>query len=135
MATSTKVVFHLDTLKQKAMESLDYRIGELQKRVDDYDSDAEYQRRLDNWRTAQMEYVLDLAAKVQAGTVTDLELERFKAKEKPDRDRWEHDRNSRTLAELKVMRSKMQGKADSLVADEHGNVALTKTQLSEFFDL
>lgn len=135
MATSSKIMFKLAELHAKALESLDYQIGLAQAAVDNYDSDADYAARVDAWREDQKATLLALAAKVQADEVTDIELEGFKAKPKPERDRWQHQRDKANLTALLTKRSKMAAKSESLVADENGAVALTKTQLSEFFDL
>lgn len=135
MATSSKVRFSLERLKAKALESLDLRIEQLRERVDNYDSDAEYTRLVNAWRADQKATIAGLTAKVADGTVTDIELEGFKMRPKPGRDRYQYDRDCHALVALVATRSKVVAKTEALVPDEAGNVSLTKTQLREFFDL
>lgn len=135
MATSSKVQFSLAKLKEEALKSIDFRIAQLQERVDSYDSDAEYQRQIDAWRDDQIKTLQSLCEKVNDGTVTDIELEGVKLRPKPTRDRYQHDKNAAMLAAQRALRSRVVAKAESLVPDEDGNLALTKTQLQEFFDI
>ena len=53
----------------------------------------------------------------------------------PEVDKWERRDAGRMLRELESKRTQIEAKSAALVADEDGNIALTKTQLYEFFGL
>lgn len=135
MATSSKVLFCLEDLKVNALKALDEQIAHTQAIVNNYDADALYSQQVDDWREDQKATILELAAKVKDGTITDVTLEAFKARAKPTRDRWDHERQKTHLHKLQNDRTRMMAKAEALIPDSDGNIALTKTQLSEFFRL
>lgn len=133
MATSSKVQFRLETLKEKSIESIDFRIAQQQVLVDSYDDDAALEQRIAEWRERQEEKVSDLFRSL--GEADNHRLSKFNIDPIPEVDRWERQRAERDLEGLRSRRSKILAKSESLVADEEGNISLTKTQLTEFFGL
>lgn len=133
MATSSKVVFHLETLFANALESLNFRIERLELELKTLGTDEALNAQVAEWRGIQEGRIKELAKNIK--TTTDLELSRFKLDEVPKRDTYERSRVKNELERLMVTRSKMEAKASSLMADEDGSISLTKTQLAEFFDL
>lgn len=135
MATSTKVVFKLDVLREKALESIDHRIALAQTELASYDDDEALAERVKEWRAHQEAKVSKLFAQLGEGGIDDYQLSKFKLDEIPSVDRWDRSRAERNLRELESKRTQITAKGDALVANEDGNIALTKTQLSEFFGL
>jgi hypothetical protein len=135
MATSSKVVFKLDTLREKALDSIDHRIAMAALEVESFDDDDALAERIKEWRARQEEKVSKLFARLGDGGIGDHELAKFKLDAIPEVDRWERQRAERNLRELEAKRTQITAKSEALVPDEHGNIALTKTQLSEFFGL
>jgi hypothetical protein len=136
MATSSKVVFSLETLKAKALEAFDARIARAEAHLASYDDDTAYQQEVREWREHQRNLILTLAARIDSGQVADSDLTVPGLRSMPDPPRsWEQERAKADLERLHTQRIKITAKADSLVPDADGNVALTKTQLSEFFGL
>lgn len=136
MATSSKVQFRLETLRDKAIESIDFRIAAQTLVVDSFDDDAALEQRVNEWRENQEAKISDLFRRLNDDTgIDNLSLSRWKLDPIPEVDRWERVRAERDLQTLLSMRSKILAKSESLVPDENGNIALTKTQLGEFFGL
>lgn len=136
MATSSKVQFRLETLKEKALESIDFRIAQQRLLVESFDDDAALEQRIAEWRARQEERISDLFRRLSDDRGLDNHsLSKFKIDPIPEVDRWERQRAERDLASLENKRTQILAKSESLVADEDGNIALTKTQLNEFFGL
>lgn len=135
MASSSKVLFKLETLKEKALESIDFRIAQKRLEVESYDDDAVLEQRIADWRTRQEERISDLFRKLGEGGLDNHTLSKFKLDDIPKVDRWERERAETDLRGLESRRSKIVAKSESLVPDEDGNISLTKLQLREFFDL
>lgn len=135
MPSSSKVQFRLETLKEKALESIDFRIAQKKLEVDSFDDDEALAERVKEWRTRQEEKLSQLFRQLGEGGIDDYRLSRFKLDDLPTVDRWERSRAEKELRQLEATRSQIIAKGDSLVADEHGNVSLTSTQLEEFFGL
>lgn len=135
MATSTKVKFKLEVLREKALESIDIRIGQAELEVASYDDDEALNERVKEWRARQEEKLSKLFSQLGEDGIDDYQLSRFKLDSIPEVDRWERQRAERTLRELEAKRTQITAKSEALVPDEEGNVSLTKTQLSEFFGL
>jgi hypothetical protein len=136
MATSSKVQFRLDTLKAKAIESIDFRIAQQRLLVESFDDDAALEQRIVDWRARQEERISDLFRRLSDDTgIDNHSLSKWKIEPIPEVDRWERQRAERDLQSLENKRTQILAKSESLVADAEGNIALTKTQLSEFFGL
>ena len=135
MASSSKVLFKLETLKEKALESIDFRIAQKRLEVESYDDDAVLEQRVEEWRTRQEERISDLFRKLGDGGMDNYELSKFQLDAIPKVDRWERERAETDLRGLESRRSRIVAKSESLVPDEDGNISLTKLQLREFFDL
>lgn len=133
MATSSKVQFNLETLKKKALESIDFRIAQKQTEVDSFDDDDAFAETVKEWRAKQEERISDLFRNIN--DTDDYQLSRFAIAPIPKQDRWDRARSIRDLEDLQIRKAKITAKMESLVPDEDGNIALTKTQLSEFFGL
>jgi len=135
MATSSKVQFNLATLKQKALESIDFRVAQARLVVESFDDDAALSQRIDEWRVAQHDKIREALKRIDADEMDDHRLSKFKIDPIPEVDRWDRSRAEQNLRDLESRRSKIVAKGESLVGDEDGNIALTKTQLAEFFGL
>lgn len=133
MATSSKVKFKLETLKEKAIESIDFRIAQQRLLVESFEDDEALEQRVVEWRARQEEKVSDLFRSL--GDTDNHKLSRFKIDPIPEIDKWKRGREERELQHLEDKRTQILAKSESLVADEEGNIALTKTQLAEFFGL
>lgn len=133
MATSSKVKFRLETLKEKALESIDFRIAQQRLHVESFDDDEALEQRITEWRARQEERISDLFRSLDEAD--NHRLSKFKIDPIPEVDRWERQRAERDLASLENKRTQILAKSESLVPDEDGSIALTKTQLSEFFGL
>lgn len=136
MATSSKVQFNLETLKAKALESIDHRIAMKRLEVESFEDDAALEQRVAEWRAKQEERISDLFRRLsdEAG-IDNHSLAKWKIQPIPEVDRWERERAERDLRSLEAERTRIVAKSESLVPDEAGNVSLTKTQLKEFFGL
>lgn len=135
MATSSKVKFNLDTLKQKALESIDFRIAQAKQEVESHEDPSVLEERIVQWRADQEKRISDVFSRLGDGRLRDRELAEFRVHPMPElsnRERW---RAEGRLRELESTRSQIVAKADSLVPDSEGNLSLTKTQLAEFFGL
>lgn len=136
MASSSKVMFKLETLKKQAIKSIDERIRQTEQEVASYSDDEQLRLRIAEWRTRQEKRVADLHKRLrQSGSIGDHELARWSIEEIPSVDRWDRQRAERNLRELQSRKTQILAKGESLVPDAEGNVSLTKTQLSEFFSL
>ena len=135
MATSSKTMFSLETLKAKALESIDERIGRAQTEVDSHEDPAALEARIDQWRKDQEKRISDLFARLGDGRMRDRELAEVKVQPMPEVSNRDRYRAESRLRELEDTRSQIVAKADSLVPDAEGKISLTKTQLAEVFGL
>lgn len=135
MATSSKVKFNLETLKAKALESIDFRITQARLHVESFDDDEALNRRISEWRERQEGRISDLFRSLDGGDMADHTLAKWKIEPMPEVDRYDRTRAESALRRLEEKRSQIVAKSDSLVPDEEGNISLTKTQLDEFFGL
>lgn len=136
MATSSKVQFRLDTLREKALESIDHRIARKRLEVDSFEDDEALEQRVNEWRAKQEERISDLFRRLDDGRgIDNHSLSKWKIEPIPEIDRYERQRAERDLRSLESERLRILAKSESLVADEDGNISLTKTQLKEFFGL
>lgn len=135
MASSSKVMFKLETLREKALESIDFRIAQKQLEVASFEDEAALTQRIKDWRARQETRIAELFSQLGEGGIGDHQLAKWKIQPIPETDRYERDRAERDLRNLEATRSRIVAKSESLVADEDGNISLTKTQLNEFFGL
>lgn len=135
MATSSKVKFNLETLKAKALESIDSRIKRATLEVESLDSQEAMDERVAQWRADQEKRVSDLFSRLGDGRMRDRELAEFRIAPMPETSIRDRSRAESRLRDLKDTRSQIVAKAESLVPDDEGNISLTKTQLDEFFGL
>lgn len=135
MATSTKVQFSLKKLREKALESIDFRIAQKQRELDELGSDEIFAERVKEWRENQEKKLSEVFRQLGDGELDDYRLSKFKLDPIPEQDRYERSRTERELRKLESTRSQIVAKSESLVGDEDGNISLTKTQLDEFFGL
>lgn len=135
MATSSKVLFRLETLKEKALESIDFRISQKEQEIASYFDEEAMNSLVNQWRARQEERISDLFRRLGEDGISNAELAKFKVSPMPEIDEFEMRRAQRDLQSLVVTRSKIEAKADSLVPDKDGSISLTKTQLQEFFGL
>lgn len=133
MASSSKVQFKLETLKDRALETIDLRIAQKQEELDRLGSTEDQAQRTRDWRKAQEAKLRKLFRELEE--MPDNVLAQFQIDKIPSVDRWDRDRVKQALARLQVERTEIIAKAESLVPDEDGNISLTKTQLREFFQL
>lgn len=133
MASSSKVHFKLETLKDRALETIDLRIAQKQEELDRLGSTEDQAQRTRDWRKAQEAKLRKLFRELEE--MPDNVLAQFQIDKIPSVDRWDRDRVKQALARLQVERTEIIAKAESLVPDEDGNISLTKTQLREFFQL
>lgn len=135
MATSSKVKFNLATLKEKALESIDFRIAQAKQDVASHEDPAALEARIDAWRAEQEKRVSDLFSRLGDGHLRDRELAEWRIQPMPETSLRDRNRAESNLRSLEATRSQIVAKADSLVPDGEGNISLTKTQLDEFFGL
>jgi hypothetical protein len=135
MATSSKVLWNLTKLQEEALRSIDERIARKVLEVESYDDDDALRARVAEWRAAQEAHISDMFRRLGDGGLDDFSLSKFKLDPMPKVDRWDRNKAERELSQLQARRSKIVAKSSSLVTDDDGNIALTKTQLAEFFDL
>lgn len=135
MATSSKVLFNLETLKRRALESIDIRINQAQREVDSFTDEAALNDLIQQWRERQEKRISDLFRRLGDEGISNAELAAFKVSDMPSFSTYELRRAQSTLSSLIAQRSQIEAKADSLVPDADGNISLTKTQLQEFFAL
>lgn len=133
MATSSKVLFKLDELKRQALTAIDERITAKRHEVELHDVSGTIEQEMDEWRASTISRIEDLFNKRYE--IDNYSLSQFKLAPLPRRDNYQRDRMARELDSLQARRVRIVAKSGSLVADADGNIALTKTQLREFFDL
>jgi len=133
MATSSKVMFNLETLKAKALENIEFKIKQKQRELETLGSTESLTERLKQWRARQETRISELMRSLDE--IGDYQLAKFKIDEIPTVDRYDVRRAEQELARLERLQADVIAKSDSIVADEQGNVSLTKTQLTEFFGL
>lgn len=135
MASSSKVVFNLSTLQQKALESINLRINQKEFEARSFEDEDALEARISEWRARQEAKISELFSQLGKGGVDNHRLSKFKLDPIPEVDLYERRRAERELRALEAERSRIVAKSESLVADENGNISLTKTQLNEFFGL
>jgi hypothetical protein len=135
MATSSKVRFKYDDLKARAIESIDFTIDEQEHLVRSLSDHEIIRKAVAEWRTAQEDRLSELMHRIANGQVDDHELSRFKLDDIPTPDHWEERSALRHLTALRERRTRLVAKMDSLVPEPDGSIALTKTQLRDFFGL
>ena len=135
MASSSKVMFKLETLREKAIESINLRIAQQQLEVDSFDDDDALAQRIDAWRVRQHDKLREAVRRIDADDMDDHRLSKFSLDSIPEVDRWDRSRAQQKLRELESRKSQILAKSESLVPDEDGNISLTKLQLQEFFGL
>lgn len=135
MAVSSKVLFRLETLKEKALEAIDLQIAQKTLEVDSFEDEDALEERVKEWRTKQEERISDLFRQLGEGGIDNYRLARFKMDDLPKFDRYDRERAMRELRSLEAKRSEISAKASSLVPDEGGNISLTSTQMHQFFSL
>lgn len=135
MATSSKTTFRLAELQTRAVESIDRQIASQVLFVESFDDETALAQRVIAWRAAQEERVSHLFSQLGGAGVSDEELADFKIAPMPTIDKWDRVRAEADLRALQNKRSKIIAKSGALTADADGNIALTATQLREFFGL
>jgi hypothetical protein len=135
MATSSKVLWNLEKLRAEALTALDDRIAAKVLEVESYGNESALAERMADWRARQEVRLADLSTKLGRDGISNPELARFKIDPMPEDDGYSVRRAERELQSLQTRRGKIIAKSGALVADEDGHIALTKTQLAEFFDL
>lgn len=131
MATSSKVEWRLETLREEALKAIDERIATKVLEVEQFGDPV---ARLGEWRSRQVERVEALFR--QRLEIPDTDLAAFRVEPMPQAsDDFGRMRAERELSTLQTRRAQMVAKTAALVPDESGNISLTKTQLAEFFDL
>lgn len=136
MATSSKVVFDLTTLRTKALESLDGRLSSARLHLESFDDDEAQAIEVAQWRVKQEDRIRELAKRIDtAAGIPDAELAAFKVQPIPEVDQWTRREAVRTVRDLEALRTQVLAKSEALVPNEDGTIALTKTQLAEFFGL
>lgn len=133
--SSSKVMFRLETLKAEALKSIDFRIQQKRLEVESYDDDAALEERRAEWRAAQEQRISELFSRLGQKGITDEGLAAFKIDPIPEVDRWDRSKAEHDLSRLQSLRTQIVAKTEALVADDAGNISLTKTQLAEFFGL
>lgn len=133
MATSSKVLFKLEELQARALESLDSRIAIKNEELVEYDSLEAVGSALQEWREVQEERISTIFR--QLASIDNESLSHFKLDPIPHVDRYARSRLVREIRNLEEVRSQVVAKTESLVPDADGNITLTRTQLQDFFDL
>lgn len=133
--SSSKVMFNLETLKAKALESMDFRIAQKKQEIESYDDDMALEARVAEWRNEQEKRVSELFSSLGPRGISNEGLAAFKIDPIPSVDKWDRSKAEHDLNRLEAQRSIIVAKTESLVADEEGHISLTKTQLAEFFGL
>ena len=134
MATSSKVVFKLDQLREQAVAAIDDRIAAKVVEVESHHAPA-HEAQVREWRARQETRISELFRRLGGDDLPNAELADFRIDRMPNRDGYSRERAERELQSLQARRGKIIAKSAALVPDEDGNIALTKTQLQEFFDL
>jgi hypothetical protein len=132
MATSSKVLFKLEELQSQALSAIDEQIRLKENEVYRLEHSATLDQE-NAWRAGAEAKISDVFRRLD--TIDNDELSQFRLSKLPHRDEYQHHRAERELESLRTRRGKIVAKSGALVPDESGNIALTKTQLAEFFDL
>ena len=137
MASSSKVVFRLETLRERATEALETKIKIANSNLAAHYDDRALAEAVAKWRAEQEKRVAELASALHedGSAVADATLAAFSVDDMPSRDRWRERECRQRLEYLITRRAEVEAKSSALVPDADGNVHLTKTQLREFFDL
>ena len=139
MAASSKVKFRLEDLQKKAIESIDFRIGQAERELEEVLDGTNYEEEVKGWRAEQEERVSNLFRRLGdrpgVDPISDEELEEFRVARMPERSRLDITRARGKVENLRHVRSQIEAKSTSLAADEDGTIALTKSQLRDFFEL
>lgn len=130
---SAKVQFSLETLTKRALENIDHEIALKEAECAAADDIDQHLLDVSHWRTRQANRLDELAENF--AIISDADLEKFRIEPAPTVDLAEIRRCARQLDALRKARENMIVKSASLVADADGNVALTRVQLREFFNL
>jgi RNA processing factor Prp31 len=133
VATSTKVLFKLSSLREKALTAINERIDNAEEELERLNRDDTLAELRRDWRQKQQIRIDDLFSRLDE--ISDEELSRFRLDELPKIDQWAKGKARQRVNGLRATRDQIIAKADSLVSDEDGNIGLTKTQLAEFFGL
>lgn len=133
MPTATKVQFSLEKLQAEAVRSLDERIADAEREADDVASEQRHRDEMRDWRQRQEQRLSDVFRQLE--TLDDFSLAGFQLDPMPVNTRSDRARARRRVEDLRALRSQIAARAASLVPDESGNVALTKTQLADIFGL
>jgi RNA processing factor Prp31 len=133
VATSTKVLFKLSSLREKALTAINERIDNAEEELERLNRDDTLAELRRDWRQKQQIRIDDLFSRLDE--ISDEELSRFRLDELPKIDQWAKSKARQRVNGLRATRDQIIAKADSLVSDEDGNIGLTKTQLAEFFGL
>lgn len=137
MPGPTKVKFKLEDLKARALESLDARIENAGRNFEQLTDQTVYEEDCIEWRRKAEEQIVNLAHRISIGeSMSNVDLSRAALlPNRPQRDEHAIVRARKALEALEAERTKVVAKSESLVADEDGNISLTKSQLSDFFSL
>jgi exonuclease VII large subunit len=130
VATSTKVLFKLSSLREKALTAINERIDNAEEELERLNRDDTLAELRRDWRQKQQIRIDDLFSRLDE--ISDEELSRFRLDELPKIDQWAKSKARQRVNGLRATRDQIIAKADSLVS---GNIGLTKTQLAEFFGL
>src|SRR5688500_8340730 len=103
MATSSKVTFKLDLLREKALESIDFRIATARISVESFDDDDALAERIRQWRVRQEEKLREFVA--QLDKADDYRVSKFALDPIPEVDRWDRRDARRKLEDLEAKRS------------------------------
>lgn len=133
MSNTSKVVFKLDVLKQRAVEAVDEKIEHAKIQYDLVSDKSTIRVAQATWRERQDSAARDLAANLD--NLADKDLIDFRFEPYPEFDEFQAKRAARVLDLLVEQRASVIAKAESLVPDADGNIALTQTQLKNFFGL
>ena len=131
MATSSKVKFKLESLRDKAVASIDARLVRKQKELEEFDESDALQEKVSAWRDRQNERLRELLD----ADVDNQTLSTFRIEPIPATPTWGRSHVEREIKNLIATRDRVIAKSESLVPDADGNISLTKTQLKEFFEL
>lgn len=129
MATTSRIKFNLAALMEESKKLLSNEIQALESELAQSPEEV-----LKEWRAQQTARLDEFHAAVHDGGVRDYALGTFSMEPAPRSD-WRRNELRDRLFRTKSRLAAMSARAQSLVADEDGNVSLTKTQLREFFGL
>jgi hypothetical protein len=124
-------------------------VNEVQDRIDDFERAQQAVERargalvnaeveLGNAKTrldASRDRLFEECPELRPAGIPDAELAAFKVQPIPEVDQWTRREAVRTVRDLEALRTQVLAKSEALVPNEDGTIALTKTQLAEFFGL